>query len=88
MDPGIPDEAVLALAREHQAPLVTADKDFGELVYRRQRVSSGVVLVRLAGLSQVKKAALVSRIITEHAPELPGLFTVVTPGMVRIRHQA
>jgi len=87
MDPGIPDEAVLALAHEHQAPLVTADKDFGELIYRCQRASSGVVLVRLAGLSQTQKAALVSTVIAEHAPDLPGLFTVVTPGMVRIRHQ-
>ncbi len=34
MEPGIPDDVVLQRANEHQALLVTEDKDFGELVYR------------------------------------------------------
>lgn len=33
-DPGISDENVLAAANEKNAMLLTADKDFGELVYR------------------------------------------------------
>jgi len=33
--PGIPDEEVLRLATGLEAPLITADRDFGELVYRR-----------------------------------------------------
>ncbi len=36
--------------------LVTADKDFGELVFRQGRIHSRVVLLRLAGLSNSMKA--------------------------------
>jgi hypothetical protein len=35
---------------------LTADKDFGELVYRLRRISAGVLLMRLAGLSPATKA--------------------------------
>lgn len=56
MDPGISDDIVLELANSEGVLLLTADKDFGELVFRLRRVSSGVVLVRLAGLSPIKKS--------------------------------
>ena len=46
MPPSIPDEAVLTLANQQGALLLTADKDFGELVFRQRRVSAGVLLIR------------------------------------------
>lgn len=49
MEPSISDEAVLTLANQRGAGLLTADKDFGELVFRQGRVSAGVLLLRLAG---------------------------------------
>lgn len=85
MEPGIPDEKVLAIANERGALLLTADKDFGELVFRLRRISGGVILARLAGLPPLRKAEIISSAIRDHAPELFGTFTVVTPGMVRIR---
>lgn len=85
MDPGISDEEVLAAANEKDALLLTADKDFGELVYRLRRVSAGVLLMRLAGLSPAGKAQLVSSVVQEHGDKLFDTFTVVTPGMVRVR---
>lgn len=42
-------EQVLALAETHGTILLTADKDFGELVYRQQRAHRGVILLRQAG---------------------------------------
>ena len=39
LDPGVSDEVVLESANQQQAPLLTADKDFGELVYRQRRIS-------------------------------------------------
>jgi predicted nuclease of predicted toxin-antitoxin system len=57
MEPGVPDNVVLERANEITALLVAADKDFGELVFRERRLSSGgVVLLRLAGLSAERKA--------------------------------
>ena len=49
--PGITDEDVLNRARSGQSVLLTADKDFGELVYRQQRLHTGIVLLRLTGLA-------------------------------------
>ena len=48
MEPGIPDDIVLDLANREADVLLTADKDFGELVFRQGRVTSGIFLVRLA----------------------------------------
>jgi predicted nuclease of predicted toxin-antitoxin system len=85
MEPGLPDEAVLTLANQRGALLLTADTDFGELVFRQHRLTNGVVLVRLAGLSAATKSAVVSAAIREHASELADAFTVVSPGIIRIR---
>lgn len=85
MDPGISDEEVLASANEKDALLLTADKDFGELVYRLRRVSAGVLLMRLAGLSPASKAQLVSPVVHDHGDKLIQTFIVLTSGMVRVR---
>ena len=86
MDPGVMDESVLDLANLESRTLLTADKDFGELVFRQGRIASGVILVRLAGLPAENKARIVTSAIGEHAAELaPDAFAVVTPGAVRIR---
>ena len=87
MDPGIVDDAVLDTANQRGALLVTADKDFGELVFRLGRVSTGVVLIRLAGLSPHAKSMAVSSAIANHAKELLNCFTVISPGLVRIRQR-
>ena len=43
------------------------------------------VLLRLARLSQPTRAAIVGAAVREHGSQLKGAFTVVTPGLVRIR---
>jgi predicted nuclease of predicted toxin-antitoxin system len=85
MDPGLDDATVLRLASEANALLITADKDFGELIFRRREVTQGVLLIRLAGLSLDAKAETVSAAIREYVSQLTGAFTVVRPGTVRIR---
>jgi hypothetical protein len=39
---------------------LTADKDFGELIFRQHLLHCGILLVRLAGLTPDLKAALVA----------------------------
>ena len=85
MDPGISDDEILQQANQAEALLVTADKDFGELVFRLGQAASGVVLLRLAGLSPDTKAKLVAAVFRQHADELQAAFSVVTPGGIRIR---
>jgi len=77
---------VLSIASESGALLVTADKDFGELVFRQQLIHSGVLLIRLAGLSPDAKPNVVASAIRERGPELENSFSVVSPGWIRIRH--
>jgi predicted nuclease of predicted toxin-antitoxin system len=88
MEPGISDDAVLDLANHEMALLLTADKDFGELVFRQHRLAPGVVLIRLAGLSPRSKAEVVASAINEHALQLPRAFMVIAPGAIRIRRQS
>jgi predicted nuclease of predicted toxin-antitoxin system len=83
--PSISDEEVLRVAIDEDALLLTADNDFGELVFRQRRVHAGVVHLRLFGISSPLKADLVAQVFKDRAAELPGAFTVITPGIVRIR---
>ena len=85
MEPGIPDEVVLQLANREEAMLLTEDKDFGELAFRQFLIHHGVILVRLAGLPAVTKAAMLIELLETHGPELAGSFTVLTLGAARIR---
>ena len=85
MDAGISDESVLELANRQNALLLTCDKDFGELVFREKRLTQGVVLVRLAGLSSETKAAMVASAVAKHGAELSQTFTVISRKLVRIR---
>jgi len=85
MEPGISDDEVLSLTNLKKSILLTADKDFGELIFRQDKIAKGVILVRLAGLSPEVKAEVVANAIREHAGELLHAFTVITPVIVRIR---
>ncbi|MEW5872752.1 MAG: DUF5615 family PIN-like protein [Chloroflexota bacterium] len=85
MSPGISDNMVLNLANRKNRLLLTADKDFGDLVFRQRRLNSGVVLIRLEGLSSKEKADLTASLIAQHSQQLTNAFTVITPGVIRIR---
>lgn len=85
MDPGIPDELVLERANDASALLVTEDKDFGELAFRLRLINHGVILIRMAGQSAAQKGNILTMMIEAHDAQLEGAFTVVTPGLVRIR---
>jgi predicted nuclease of predicted toxin-antitoxin system len=85
MSPSISDDDVLEIANSQVMLLVTGDKDFGELIFRLNRVALGVILVRLLGLSAATKAKMVSDAIRKYGSEMEGCFTVIGPGNVRIR---
>ncbi len=83
--PGIPDSEVLELANATGSVLITCDKGFGELVFRRRFTTHGVVLFRLSGLPQLHKAHLALEAFGDHVEAFNGAFTVVTHTGVRIR---
>lgn len=85
ISPSASDDAALKLAYDEAALLLTADKDFGALVFRQKQLAKGVVLTRLAELLPNSTPDVVSRAFKDHGSEFDGNFTVITPGDVRIR---
>ncbi len=59
MEPGLSDNQVFNVANENNAILITADNDFGEIVYQQNAIPFGVIFIRLSGLSSNKKNSIV-----------------------------
>ena len=83
--PSVSDDFVLFLAREQNALLMTADTDFGELIYRLGKSTAGIALLRLAGLPSDEKVARVVSAIKTHSDEMKNAFTVISSRSIRIR---
>lgn len=81
---GAPDEAVIALAVREDGVLLTEDKDFGQLVYARQEVSGGVLLLRFPARARAAIARSVDDLVQTRGDTLLGRFVVVQPGRVRV----
>jgi hypothetical protein len=86
-NPGIDDETVLGHSRRTPAILLTADNDFGELVFWQHLLHSGLLLIRLAGLKPDLKAELVAATFDQHAGELGAGFAVPSSRALRLRKQ-
>lgn len=83
--PGAADDGVLALAGSGQRILLTFDKDFGELAFRRGLPAiSGVVLVRIESPSPSQLAERVAAAL-ESRKDWTGRFSVIEPDRVRMR---
>lgn len=82
---GASDEALVTLARDDNRVIITSDRDFGELVFRRGARPPGVVLLRIRSRS----ASALLRAFQEHWPtveaRLPGHFIVFSRGRIRVR---
>ena len=84
--PGSSDDTVLAIAQSQERLLITFDRDFGELVYRRGAAASGgVVLFRLRKPSPDFVGKRVTQIL-ESRSDWTGCFSVVDEYSIRMRH--
>jgi len=54
---------VLQIATSQEGVLITFDKDFGELVYRKKLLHGGIILVRLDGIAPSTKSIIVFKVI-------------------------
>lgn len=83
--PGSPDPAVLARAQLDGRVVVTFDKDFGELAFRRGLAASvGVVLFRIT-LSSPEHAVRAAVAAFASDADWTGQFTVVEDNRLRLR---
>jgi predicted nuclease of predicted toxin-antitoxin system len=80
-----PDDEVLDRAEGENRILVTHDKDFGELAYRRMRPSGGgIILLRLQRTNPESDNRRIVEALTSRM-EWTGKFSVVTDYNIRCR---
>ena len=85
LDLSAADPVVVRHAQAHGRLLLTADKDFGELVIRQRMRVPGVVLLRLHGLPLAERADILLAAIELLGDRLLGSFTVIHRERVRVR---
>lgn len=78
---GAPDENILSFAEKENLIILTDDKDFGELIFRLNKSTKGIILFR-ASTTNPKKLFEMAEGVLEKAK---GKFIVVKEGQVRIR---
>ncbi|MEM6397733.1 MAG: DUF5615 family PIN-like protein [Bacteroidota bacterium] len=81
---GADDQTVLDIARERQIVLLTEDKDFGELTYRLNKASYGIILLRLSTIDIDDRVDLLIKLLNEKHRDLRSSFVVIKPSKTRI----
>ncbi|MBI5866238.1 MAG: DUF5615 family PIN-like protein [Planctomycetes bacterium] len=84
-EPGADDASIVALSLLEGRALITLDRDFGELVFRRGMNLPGVVYVRFGQKSPDELLAEFQAIWPQVEPRLCGNFVVVSRGRMRVR---
>jgi predicted nuclease of predicted toxin-antitoxin system len=83
--PGSSDEDVLVRAHREERLLITFDKDFGDLVFRRgAQASHGVILFRISQSSATVTAERVHAVLVSRTDWM-GHFSVVDDFGIRMR---
>ncbi len=83
---GLGDAMVLGVARDSHAVLLTFDRDFGELVYRRNiPPPRGLVYFRLQPSTPGEPAEILLNMIKSGRFPLEGNFTIIKRNLIRQR---
>lgn len=83
--PGKNDEDILKKAWTEGRVLITNDKDFGELIFRIQKQTKGVILLRLEDDTPANRINILKSVFANYGEEISGKFVVATETKVRIR---
>jgi predicted nuclease of predicted toxin-antitoxin system len=83
LSPRMSDSAILRLAATDSRVVLTADKDFGELCFRRLIVCSGVVLLRLGAAAESERVETFRQFWPLIEANATGNFHVVTDSGIR-----
>jgi predicted nuclease of predicted toxin-antitoxin system len=81
---GWDDERILDKAYSEDRIVITTDKDFGEMVFRRKLQNCGVILLRGGFASPSKKIFMLHRVLSIPETNISGRFVVVTETGIRI----
>src|SRR5215217_466433 len=68
-DARLEDAEILSIAHRERRLLITDDRDFGDLVYRRRQLHAGVIYLRLGTTVFSVRRDRVDRILASHADQ-------------------
>ena len=75
------DEDILILAERENRIVITADKDFGELIFKLRISSTGVILLRTLTTDAERRFDMVK----DTLDKAKGKFIIVKEGQIRVR---
>lgn len=81
---GASDDEIIVKCQNENYILITSDKDFGEMVFRNQKVHNGIVLLRCEPNIFKKRIEVLKKLIQNYSHSLQNNFVVVTNDKVRI----
>jgi len=81
--PSASDDEVLQKANDETRVLISDDKDFGELVFRLEKPSSGVILIRTSSTNPAKSFDLIEILLK--SSDVGGKFIVLKDTVIKIR---
>ena len=77
------DEELLNMANSQDRVLITNDKDFGELVFRQNKITAGIVLIRMKGYNSEEKVVVIEKLFKNYPGKIYNHFVVVTKNKMR-----
>ena len=81
---GVSDNEIIEKCQNEDYILITSDKDFGEMVFRNQKVHNGIILLRCEPNIFKKRIEVLNKLIQNYSDSLQNNFVVVTNDKVRI----
>ena len=81
---GATDDDILEKCKLENYILITSDKDFGEMVFRNQRVHNGIILLRCEPNVFANRIKKKKKLLQNYPDSLQNNFIVVTNDKVRI----
>lgn len=81
---GASDYEIIDKFHNEKYILITSDKDFGEMVFKSQKLHNGIMLLRCEPNSFTKRIEVLKKLIENFPDKLVHNFVVVTNDKVRI----
>ncbi len=81
---GADDEWIIKKAYSERRIIITNDKDFGEMIFRRKMPHKGVILLRGGCVGPSQKIAMLKSALSLPEDRIYGSFVVVTETAIRI----
>ena len=79
------DDELLELANKEKRILITNDTDFGELIFLQNKISTGIVLIRVKGQYIHKKLRSLKKLLNLYSDKIKNHFVVISDKRIRIR---